>query len=80
MSFVCPDENSLRAVVEYIYRRGFIGEYKFSVSIRELFNGLSLTDEGLAYVIGEARLNRVTKNSSCALVINPELKFALFNT
>lgn len=76
----CPDENSLHAIVDYIFKRGFIGEYQFFASIRELFKGLSLTDEGLAYVIGEARLNRVTINSSCTLAINPEFKFGVINT
>ena len=76
---LCPDEESLRTVVEYAYRRGFIGEYEFQSSISNLFQSLSLTDEGLAYVIGAGRLNQMTTYSIHPITLNPELKIGLIN-
>ena len=37
---LCPDEESLRSVVEYVYKRGFIGEFEFRSSINSLFQNL----------------------------------------
>lgn len=68
---LCPDEKSLKTVVNYIYKRGFVGEFKFKTNIRDLFQNLNLTDEGLAYVIGASRLNQITKCSINPITINP---------
>ena len=76
---LCPDEESLRSVVEYVYKRGFIGEFEFQSSISSLFQNLSLTDEGLAYVIGAGRMNQMTTYSIHPITLNPELKIGLIN-
>ena len=76
---LCPDEESLRSVVEYVYKRGFIGEYEFRSSINSLFQNLRLTDEGLAYVIGAGRLNQMTTYSIHPITLNPELSIGLIN-
>ena len=76
---LCPDEESLRCVVEYVYKRGFIGEFEFQSSISSLFQKLSLTDEGVAYVIGAGRLNQMATYSIHPITLNPELKIGLIN-
>ena len=76
---LCTDEESLRFVVEYVYRRGFIGEFEFQPGINNLFQSLSLTDEGLAFVIGAGRLNQMVTYSIHPITLNPELKIGLIN-
>ena len=43
--------------MEYLYRRGFIGEYKFSDDIDSLFETVMLTSEGLEFVMGSRLLD-----------------------
>lgn len=49
---LCPTEKSLRIVMDYLYRRGFISGYTFSPSIQETFQSTELTDSGFEYILG----------------------------
>jgi hypothetical protein len=74
---LCPDAKSLKAVMEYLYNMGFIGEYIFNKDIRSVFNNVSLTDDGIEFVFGKKKVLSIENNISFALTINPTVKFAL---
>ncbi len=50
---LCPTTSSLKSLLSYLYKRGFIGEYSENVPTDELINSVRLTDDGLSYIFGE---------------------------
>ena len=54
---LCPDRETLFCLVEYLYRRGFIGEYKFNDDVDSLLETVMLTSEGLEFVMGSRLLD-----------------------
>ena len=70
----CPDEISLHSVVNYVYRRGFVGEFEFNSKIQILFQNLSLTDEGLKFI-----MKRMSQSNLGSVEINSNINFGIFN-
>ena len=54
---LCPDRETLFCLVEYLYRRGFIGEYNFNDDVDSLLETVMLTSEGLEFVMGSRLLD-----------------------
>lgn len=57
---MCPDMDTLKALLHYLYQRGMIGKYEEASSEAEMLANVQLTDDGFAYILGEkayAKLN-----------------------
>lgn len=76
---LCPDEESLKAVIDYLYKKGFIGEFKFNRDIYVLFNDISLTDEGIAFIFGKKKVLSIDGLSCTAISLNPTINIATIN-
>lgn len=74
---LCPSEDSLKAVLKYLYLRGFIGEYVYSKSLHSTFDTISLTDSGISYILGNAHSKKIEAVASVPVTVN--LNFALVN-
>ena len=71
---LCPTTSSLKSLLSYLYKRGFIGEYSENVPTDELINSVRLTDDGLSYIFGEKMFTSlnipisIPLNISCVLL------------
>lgn len=65
-----PQEDSLMAVLDYLYRRGFIGEYSCATSIQSTFDTISLTDSGISYILGEGVSKKLETAVTPLLTLN----------
>lgn len=74
---LCPTDDGLRAVMEYLYKRGFIGTYEFSPYIPDLFASATLTDEGLTYMLGKTTSEKL--NGDITNYINLNLNLSVVN-
>lgn len=66
---LCPDQETLKSLLKYLYNRGFIGNYNAAMS-DELISKIQLTDEGISYVLGEKNYNSLISNESKSLKVN----------
>lgn len=67
---LCPTTSSLKSLLSYLYKRGFIGEYSENVPTDELINSVRLTDDGLSYIFGEKMFTSLNIPISIPLNIN----------
>lgn len=73
---LCPGDQELKAVLNYLYHRGFIGEYTYSPDIAEAFDTVSLTDGGFAYILGGAREKQISAAAIVPITLNVNLALA----
>lgn len=67
---LCPSTSTLRILLSYLYKRGFIGEYNENASADELLTEVQLTDEGLSYVFGNKAFTSLSIPFSIPLSVN----------
>lgn len=70
---LCPDELTLQVVTEYLYKRGFIGEYIFSSNIKQLFDSISLTESGFDFIFDKRTKGIFSTNMNVRFAINGDL-------
>ncbi len=56
---LCPNEETLKAVVEYLYNNGYIGDYSFESDIVKLFDGIMLTDKAFDFVFTAKSITKI---------------------
>ena len=76
----CPDSLRLEIILEYVYKRGFIGEYTFDSNIEVVFSRISLTEKGMQYLLGEGKINNMNNYNVLPVSINPQVKIGIVNT
>lgn len=76
---LCPELEDLKIMIEYLYKRGYIGEYNICDEFIEMFSSLNLTEEGLEIVIGSAQINKIKSYSLNPISINPQVRIGLIN-
>lgn len=67
---LCPDNNSLKILLRYLYKRGFIGEFSEVENDQQMLNAVSLTDSGIEYVFGSQNYSKLNTHVSLPLNIN----------
>ena len=67
---LCPTTVSLKSLLSYLYKRGFIGEYSENMPTDELINSVRLTDDGISYIFGEKMFTSLNIPISIPLSIN----------
>ena len=72
---VCLNEAMLKAIITYLYERGFIEEIKFESDIKDLFHKIRITDDGFDYVIGYGTYGRLSRFELTPISINPSVNF-----
>lgn len=66
-----PDVDSLSALLELVYRLGFIGEYSLNdMDVQTAFKVIQLTDKGLELLVGRSSMNALSKYQINLLPIN----------
>lgn len=70
---LCPDEESLNAVMNFLYKKGFVGGFVFSNDINVLFSDVSLTDDGIAFVFGKSKMSSIDGITCSAVALNPTI-------
>ncbi len=78
---MCPNQNTLCAVIHYLFLRGFIGELKCGEkdTIEQLFSQIMLTDDGFAFIMGNKSFNMINTTITVPIQINPSAKVGLIN-
>lgn len=74
---ICPSDEQMKAVMCYLYNRGFIGEYIFSENIKEMFNAIQITDDGFDFMLGHGTFQKLSNIISSPIQINPNLNFSV---
>jgi hypothetical protein len=67
---LCPDLDSLKCLLRYLYARGLIGDYGDCESAEEMLTNIQLTEEGFSFVFGEKTYIALNKGFSIPLSIN----------
>ena len=73
---LCPQSEQLKAVIDYLFKRGFIGEVDFEENISTLFKKIQITDDGFDYVIGYGKYNKLLNIQSVPININPNISIS----
>ncbi|MBQ2284182.1 MAG: hypothetical protein II244_00790 [Clostridia bacterium] len=76
---MCPNNESLKILLEYLYCKGFIIEYDFSEDTSNLFHNIVLTDDAIAFIFGKYNVGQITGTEGNAIQINPTIKFGVIN-
>ena len=66
---MCPDMDTLKALLHYLYQRGMIGKYEEASSEAEMLANVQLTDDGFAYVLGEKTYAKLTCGFSIPITL-----------
>ena len=66
---MCPDMDTLKALLRYLYQRGMIGKYEEVSSEAEMLVNVQLTDDGFAYVLGEKTYAKLTCGFSIPITL-----------
>lgn len=67
---LCPDYGTLIAVAEYLYKKGFIGEYNCFSNAKTFFDEVILTDKGMEFVF-EKEYKNLSKYEFLPIQVNP---------
>lgn len=70
---LCPTRDGLCAVMDYLYRRGFVGEYCFSECVDEMFHSVQLTNDGFNYILGDAHSRKINATVSIPVTVNSNI-------
>lgn len=76
---LCPDSESLRILFDYLYHKGYIGEYVFSEDINTLFSNIMLTDEATDLIFSKHSIDRLKGIIFMPMSINPTCNVGLIN-
>lgn len=74
---LCPQEDQLNALMNYLYERGFIGEYTFTKDIKRLFDNIQITDDGFDFVFGHCCFNKLSSIDSIPIQLNPSINLSV---
>lgn len=75
---MCPNEEILMCLIDYLYKQGFIGVYNFNNDIKTLFDEIQMTDKGLDYLIDYGKFYDLSNNQLQPLQINNNININLF--
>lgn len=67
---LCPDIASLKCLLNYLYIRGLIGNYKYCETAEEMLNYVQLTEAGFSYILGEKTYVALNQGLSIPISIN----------
>ena len=67
---LCPDKSTLDSLMRYLYKRGFIGRYDETSADIDLIAKVQLTDEGIAYILGNKNYISISNAISVPLTVN----------
>lgn len=67
---ICPNLDTLNALLSYLYKRGMIGYYDKDLTEEKLLTSIQLTDIGFSYVFGEKVYGKLNRNVVVPLTIN----------
>lgn len=67
---LCPDSASLKCLLNYLYVRGLIGNYKHCETTEEMLQNVQLTEAGFSYIFGEKAYIALNKGISIPISIN----------
>lgn len=67
---LCPDFDSLKCLLRYLYTRGFIGGYRDCESAEEMLTNIQLTEEGFFFVFGEKTYIALNQGFSLPITVN----------
>lgn len=67
---LCPDLESLKCLLKYLYNRGLIGGYKDCMSAEEMLSNIQLTEEGFSFVFGEKTYIALNQGFSLPITVN----------
>ena len=74
---LCPEREQLQAVMIYLYRRGFIGNFTFSEEIKTLFDNVQITDSGFDFVFDYGSFDRLSNITPVPIQLNPSINISL---
>lgn len=74
---LCPGREQLHAVMDYLYKRGFIGNYTFTEEIEEMFSNVQMTDSGFDFVFGYGSFDKLSSIVSAPVHLNASGSFSL---
>ena len=74
---LCPGKEQLQAVMIYLYKRGFIGNFTFSEEIKTLFDNVQITDSGFDFVLGYGSFGKLSNITPTPIQLNPSINISL---
>ena len=74
---LCPGKEQLQAVMIYLYKRGFIGNFTFSEEIKTLFDNVQITDSGFDFVLGYGSFGKLSNIMPTPIQLNPSINISL---
>lgn len=74
---LCPEKEQLQAVMIYLYKRGFIGNFTFSEEIKTLFDNVQITDSGFDFVLGYGSFGKLSNITPTPIQLNPSINISL---
>ena len=74
---LCPGKEQLQAVMIYLYKRGFIGNFTFSEEIKTLFDNVQITDSGFDFVLGRGSFDKLSNITPTPIQLNPSINISL---
>lgn len=74
---LCPEKEQLQAVMIYLYKRGFIGNFTFSEEIETLFDNVQITDSGFDFVLGYGSFGKLSNIMPAPIQLNPSINISL---
>lgn len=74
---LCPGKDQLHAVMIYLYKRGFIGNFTFSEEIKTLFDNVQITDSGFDFVLGYGSFGKLSNIAPTPIQLNPSINISL---
>lgn len=73
---MCPTIEHLKILAEYLYSKGYIGEYKPFVTINSFFDNVQVTEEGIRCIFDNNTAKIITP---MALSFAPSVKVGIVN-
>lgn len=74
---LCPGKDQLHAVMKYLYKRGFIGNFTFSEEIKTLFDNVQITDSGFDFVFDYGSFGKLSNITPTPIQLNPSINVSL---
>ena len=73
---LCPRNEQLRAVMSYLYNKGFIGDFTFLENIEDLFDNVQITDKGFDFILGYGSFGKLSNIIYNPIQLNPDISFS----
>ena len=74
---MCPDDDSLKILFDYLYHNGYITEYEFSEDISILFKNTVFTDDATDLIFSKYKIDQLKNINFMPISLNPTLKIGL---